>query len=50
MNKIYLKKAELTQLDPVEEIKSGAVKVFSDLVNQRKEISNFWFFTPPTEV
>jgi hypothetical protein len=33
--------AELTQLDPVEEIKSGAVKVFSDLVNQRKEISNF---------
>ena len=25
----------------VSEIKSGAVKVFSDLVNQRKEISNF---------
>lgn len=33
--------AELTQLDPAEKIRSGAVKIFSDLVNQRKEISEF---------
>lgn len=33
--------AGLTQLTLAEEIKSGAVKVFSDLVNQQKEISEF---------
>jgi len=39
--------AELTQLDPVEEIKSGAVKVFSDRRNLRFGAPNFsWAFGP----